>query len=261
MKKIISLVFISLMISSSGLHSSEEDVSTILITGSNRNIGLEFVKQFSQKGWRVIATTRSLDSADDLIEFSNKNRNVIVEQLDITNDAHLQNLKKKYQDDVVDILLNNAAYTPRYFSSFRGIEGVDIEATRKSFEVNSIGTMRVIQTFIENVERSKSGKIVNLSTKAASFDERPEIPMMYSYAMSKAALNSMIKTLSFETAESNIIVVALSPGIVNTTMGMGLMGAIDIDESVTKMMLVIENLSMDQNGLFLDYEDGRVIEW
>ena len=145
MKKIISLVFISLIISSSGLHSSEEDVSTILITGSNRNIGLEFVKQFSQKGWRVIATTRSLDSADDLIEFSNKNRNVIVEQLDITNDAHLQNLKKKYQDDVVDILLNNAAYTPRYFSSFRGIEGVDIEATRKSFEVNSIGTMRVIQ--------------------------------------------------------------------------------------------------------------------
>ena len=95
MKKIISLVFISLIISSSGLHSSEEDVSTILITGSNRNIGLEFVKQFSQKGWRVIATTRSLDSADDLIEFSNKNRNVIVEQLDITNDAHLQNLKKR----------------------------------------------------------------------------------------------------------------------------------------------------------------------
>ena len=132
MKKIISLVFISLIISSSGLHSSEEDVSTILITGSNRNIGLEFVKQFSQKGWRVIATTRSLDSADDLIEFSNKNRNVIVEQLDITNDAHLQNLKKKYQDDVVDILLNNAAYTPRYFSSFRGIEG-----DRKSTRLNS----------------------------------------------------------------------------------------------------------------------------
>ena len=135
------------------------------------------------------------------------------------------------------------------------------EATRKSFEVNSIGTMKVIQTFIDNVERSKKGKIVNLSTKAASFKERPEIPMMYSYAMSKAALNSMIKTLSFETVEKNIIVIAISPGTVNTTLGMGLMGAIDIDESVSKMMAVIENLTIDQNGLFLDYEDGRVIGW
>ena len=113
----------------------------------------------------------------------------------------------------------------------------------------------------DNVERSKKGKIVNLSTKAASFKERPEIPMMYSYAMSKAALNSMIKTLSFETVEKNIIVIAISPGTVNTTLGMGLMGAIDIDESVSKMMAVIENLTIDQNGLFLDYEDGRVIGW
>ena len=63
--------------------------STVLITGSNRNIGLEFVKQFSKAGWRVIATTRSIDSADELIEFSKQNQNVIVEQLDITNDQHL----------------------------------------------------------------------------------------------------------------------------------------------------------------------------
>ena len=259
MKRIISSILFVLSICTPGIFAEEEQ--TVLITGSNRNIGLEFVKQFSNKGWKVIATTRSLDSADELIKFSKQNQNIVVEQLDITNDDHLNNLKKKYKDDVIDILLNNAAYTPRYLSSFRGIVGVDHEATRKSFEVNSIGTMKVIQTFIDNVERSKKGKIVNLSTKAASFKERPEIPMMYSYAMSKAALNSMIKTLSFETVEKNIIVIAISPGTVNTTLGMGLMGAIDIDESVSKMMAVIENLTIDQNGLFLDYEDGRVIGW
>ena len=241
--------------------NAAEDQSTVLITGSNRNIGFEFVKQFANKGWRVIATTRSIDSADKLIEFSKENNNVIIEQLDITNDEHLRNLKKKYNDDVIDVLLNNAAYTPRYLSSFRGIDGVDHEATRKSFEVNTIGTMKVIQAFISNVEESNNGKIINLSTKAASFEERPEIPMMYSYAMSKAAMNSMVKTLSFETAEKNIIVIAISPGTVNTTLGMGLIGAIDIDESVSKMMAVIENLTMDANGLFLDYEDGRVIGW
>jgi len=84
---------------------------------------------------------------------------------------------------------------------------------------------------------------------------------MYSYAMSKAAMNSMVKTLSFETAEKNTIVIAISPGTVNTTLGMGLMGAIDIDESVSKMMAVIDDLTMDHNGLFLDYEDGREIGW
>ena len=114
--------------------NAAEDQSTVLITGSNRNIGFEFVKQFANKGWRVIATTRSIDSADELIEFSKENNNVIIEQLDITNDEHLRNLKKKYNDDVIDVLLNNAAYTPRYLSSFRGIDGVDHEATRKSFE-------------------------------------------------------------------------------------------------------------------------------
>ena len=261
MKKIPLLLLSYLFISAPEAYALASEKSTVLITGSNRNIGLEFVKQFSKAGWRVIATTRSIDSADELIEFSKQNQNVIVEQLDITNDQHLKNLKKKYEDDAIDILLNNAAYTPRYFSSFRGIGGVDIEATRKSFEINSIGTMKVIQTLIDNVEQSENGKIVNLSTKAASFDERPKIPMMYSYAMSKAALNSMIKTLSFETIESEIIVVALSPGIVNTTLGMGFMGAIDIDESVSKMMVVIDNLTMDNNGLFLDYEDGRIIGW
>ena len=240
---------------------ASENQSTVLITGSNRNIGFEFVKQFANKEWRVIATTRSLESADDLIKFSEENKNVIVEQLDITNDEHLQFLKKKYKNEPIDILLNNAAYTPRYLSSFRGIDGVEVDATRKSFEVNTIGTMKVIQTFIDNVEESNNGKIVNLSTKAASFEERPEIPMMYSYAMSKAAMNSMVKTLSFETAEKNIIVIAISPGTVNTTLGMGLMGAIDIDESVSKMMVVIDDLTMDHNGLFLDYEDGREIGW
>ena len=114
MKKVI-LLFVSLLISFPEANTAKEDVSTVLITGSNRNIGLEFVKQFSEKGWRVIATSRSLDSADELIEYSSDHENVIVEQLDITNDDHLQFLQKKYEKEAIDILLNNAGYTPRYF--------------------------------------------------------------------------------------------------------------------------------------------------
>ena len=138
---------------------------------------------------------------------------------------------------------------------------MDEDITRTSFEINALGTMKVIQAFMKNVEQSENGKIIALSSKASSFGERLKIPMMYSYAMSKAALNSMIYSLSFETKKKDVIAISLSPGMVNTTPGASIPSAIEIDESVTKMMAVIENLTMDQNGLFIDYEDGRTIPW
>ena len=234
---------------------------TVLITGSNRNIGLEFVKQFSKNDWNIIATARNPEDADELKAFAENNKNVVIELLDITNNEHISNLASKYQDQTIDILLNNAGLTPRYISAFRRLSAVEEEITRESFEINALGTMKVIQAFMKNVEQSENGKIIALSSKASSFGERLKIPMMYSYAMSKAALNSMIYSLSFETKKKNVIVISLSPGMVNTTPGTSLMGAIEIDESVTKMMAVIEELTMDHNGLFIDYEEGRTIPW
>jgi len=243
------------------LRAFENDEPTVLITGSNRNLGLEFVKQFSKKNWNVIATTRNPKEADELQEYAANNNNVVIETLDITNNQHIENLSSKYKEQTIDILLNNAGLTPRHLSAFRKLSGVDEDITRTSFEINALGTMKIIQAFMKNVEQSENGKIIALSSKASSFGERLKIPMMYSYAMSKAALNSMIYSLSFETKKKDVIAISLSPGMVNTTPGTSLMGAIEIDESVTKMMAVIENLTMDQNGLFIDYEDGRTIPW
>ena len=239
----------------------DNEQPTVLITGSNRNNGLEFVKEFSKRNWNVIATTRRPDDAKELNKFAAKNNNVNIELLDITNNEDISNLASKYQNQTIDILLNNAGLTPRYLSAFRRLSAVEEDIARESFEINALGTMKVIQAFMSNVEQSDNGKIIALSSKASSFGERLKVPMMYSYAMSKAALNSMIYSLSFETKKKNIIVISLSPGMVNTTPGTSLMGAIEIDESVTKMMVVIENLTMEQNGLFLDYEDGRTIDW
>ena len=256
---VLFLIISTWSINSQALEFDNEQ-PTVLITGSNRNIGLEFVKQFSNKNWNVIATTRRPEDAKDLNDFAKNNKNIAVELLDVTNNEDISNLSKKYENQTIDILLNNAALTPRYMSAFKRINGVDEEKARESFEVNALGTMKVIQGFMNNVELSEKGKIIALSSKAGSFDERPKIPMMYGYAMSKAALNSMIYSLSFETKKKNIIAVVLSPGTVNTTPGMSLMGAIDVDESVSKMMAVIDGLTMEHNGLFLDYEDGRTID-
>jgi NAD(P)-dependent dehydrogenase (short-subunit alcohol dehydrogenase family) len=86
---------------------------------------------------------------------------------------------------------------------------------------------------------------------------------MYSYRASKAALNMYMYTLAFETPKKGVILTMLSPGQVNTVdaKGMKRPGVIEPDESVSKMIAVIDGLTPQQNGQFLDYEDGRVLGW
>ena len=241
--------------------SFDNENPTVFITGSNRNIGLEFVKQFSENNWNVIATARNPEEAKELQTIAAEQDNVVIEQLDVTDHEQIESLAEKYTDQPIDILLSNAALTPRYKSAFKKIKGVDFDIARSSFEINVLGPLKLIQSFMPNVEKSQGKKIIALSSKVGSFSERPKIPFMYSYSISKAALNSLLYSLSFESKRKNIVVVAISPGMVNTTPGMKLPGAIETEESVTKMMQVIDDLTMADNGHFIDYEDGRQLAW
>ena len=241
--------------------SFDNENPTVFITGSNRNIGLEFVKQFSENNWNVIATARNPEEAKELQTIAAEQDNVVIEQLDVTDHEQIESLAEKYTDQPIDILLSNAALTPRYKSAFKKIKGVDFDIARSSFEINVLGPLKLIQSFMPNVEKSQGKKIIALSSKVGSFSERPKIPFMYSYSISKAALNSLLYSLSFESKRKNIVVVAISPGMVNTTPGMKLPGAIETEESVTKMMQVIDDLTMADNGHFIDYEDGRRLAW
>lgn len=241
--------------------SFDNENPTVFITGSNRNIGLEFVKQFSENNWNVIATARNPEAAKELQIIAAEQDNVVIEQLDVTDHEQIESLAEKYKDQPIDILLSNAALTPRYKSAFKKIKGVDFDIARSSFEINVLGPLKLIQSFMPNVEKSQGKKIIALSSKVGSFSERPKIPFMYSYSISKAALNSLLYSLSFESKRKNIVVVAISPGMVNTTPGMKLPGAIETEESVTKMMQVIDDLTMADNGHFIDYEDGRQLAW
>ena len=241
--------------------SFDNENPTVFITGSNRNIGLEFVKQFSENNWNVIATARNPETAKELQTIAAEQDNVVIEQLDVTDHEQIESLAEKYTDQPIDILLSNAALTPRYKSAFKKIKGVDFDIARSSFEINVLGPLKLIQSFMPNVEKSQGKKIIALSSKVGSFGERPKIPFMYSYSISKAALNSLLYSLSFESKRKNIVVVAISPGMVNTTPGMKLPGAIETEESVTKMMQVIDDLTMADNGHFIDYEDGRQLAW
>jgi len=234
---------------------------TLLITGANRGIGLEFAQQYSQLGWNIIATARKPESSDDLLALAKEYDRLVIERLDVTDFARIEELSKKYATQPIDVLLSNAGITPKYKSAFKTVSGVDWDMAAKSMEVNALAPLKLSQAFMEQVAASEQRKIVIISSKAGSFELSPKMPMMYSYRASKAALNMYIYTLSFETPKKDVTVTLLSPGQVNTVPGMKLPNAIETDESVSKMIAVIESITPEQNGKFLDYEDGAELPW
>jgi NAD(P)-dependent dehydrogenase (short-subunit alcohol dehydrogenase family) len=243
------------------------DQPTVFITGANRGIGLEFVNQFAERDWNVIATARKPDDAAELQKLADKHEHIVIEQLDVTDFARIDALAVKYKDQPFDILLSNAGITPKYKSAFMRVKGVDFDMAALSLDVNAIAPLKLAQAFMANVQASDQKKIIVISSKAGSFELGPAMPMMYSYRASKAALNMYMYTLSFETPKKGVILTLLSPGQVDTIpdeekpKGIRLPKSIQPEESVAKMIAVIDGLTPENNGQFLDYEDGSVLPW
>lgn len=240
--------------------------TTVLITGANRGIGLEYVRQLAGRDWNVIATARKPAEAKELQELAARHPGIVIEPLDVTDYAAIDALAAKYKEQPIDILLLNAGLTPTYRSAFKPLAGVDFDIARQSFEVNALGPLRMCQVFMPHVVASGKKQIVVISSKGGSFAESPKFPMMYEYRASKAALDMYMYTLAFETPKKGVTVTLLSPGQVNTAQnselaGIKRPGTIEVEESVGKMLKVIDSLTPADNGKFLDYEDRREIPW
>jgi NAD(P)-dependent dehydrogenase (short-subunit alcohol dehydrogenase family) len=250
---------------------SAADQTTVLITGANRGIGLEFVRQLSARDWKIIATTRDPAKAAELQALAKADKDIVIEKLDVTDRPGVDALAARYKDQPIDILINNAGKTPRYMSAFKPSAGVDYDQALQSYEVNALGPLKVMANFLPNVAQSQLKKMVVISSKAGSFPESPKMPMMYEYRASKAALNMIVYTMSFEAAKKGVTVVALSPGTVSTEavegeLGFGqkvqsMPGSVTPVDSVTAMLRVIDGITPEQNGQFLDFKDGRVIQF
>jgi len=261
------LGLILLVLSANASAGLDPDSPTVFITGSNRGIGLEFVRQYAERGWNVIATARKPARADKLQTLAADHEHVVIEQLDVTDFDRIDALAAKYADQTVDVLISNAGLTPKYQSAFRRVDGVDWDITRKSMEVNAIAPLKLAQAFMDTVAASDQKKIIMITSKGGSFELSPKMPMMYSYRGSKAALNMFMYTLAFETPKKGVILTLLSPGQVNTMddmeqfKGIKIPNTIETDESVAKMLKVIDGLTPEDNGKFLNYEDGAVLPW
>ena len=228
---------------------------SILITGTNRGIGLEFVKHYLKNNEKVIATCRNRNSAKDLLELENTTSNLSLVELDVSNPNSINEFTSKITDQPIDTFISNAGvFGPKNieFGNFDAKEWLDV------FNINTIAPLIITQKILKNLRLGKDKKLVFISSKVGSIEDNTE-GGMYIYRTSKTALNQVIKSLSIDLKEENFIVVALHPGWVQTDMG-GPNALIDTKTSVKGMIKVIDNLTPKNTGKFYNY-DGSSIPW
>ena len=195
-------------------------MSSVLITGANRGIGLALVKEFLKQGNRVIATARQPDKADELNALSKTYHepNYTVIPMDVTNADSVNQAYSKIAQSFssLDILINNAGVNPDVKDE--KFEDMDIAHFEMAFDVNVVGVARVSRSLLPLLRKGNEPRIINISSGAGSIAIKTNFKL-YSYSTSKAALNMFTRALAAELKPEEIIVVALSPGWVRTDMG------------------------------------------
>jgi NAD(P)-dependent dehydrogenase (short-subunit alcohol dehydrogenase family) len=224
---------------------------TVLITGANRGVGLEFARQYADAGWRVIATCRDPELARALKALEGDVRR---HALDVADDSQIAALARTLADEPIDLLINNAG-TGGPHDTFGDS---DAAAWLKVLRVNAIAPLHMAERFLANLERGQRKLIVNITSKMGSIGENAG-GGSYIYRTSKAALNMVTRTMANDLRPRGIIVIAVSPGWVKTDMG-GVNALITAGESVGEMRAKIDILTLADSGHFFNY-DGRALPW
>lgn len=236
---------------------------TVLITGSNRGIGLEFARQYAERGWTVIATARAPEAAAELKALAAKHPAVRIEKLDVVDVPGMKSLAAKYAGTPIDVLINNAGVLGELDRQSLG--SFDYGEFQTVMGVNTFGPLAVSDTFRSHVAASKQRKIIGI-TSGSGIISLPMDGGSYYYKASKIGLNMMFRVLAADLAGDGITVTLIAPGAVNTDMRRQAVGAaraardLPVSESVKEMIATIDGLTGADRGRVLNY-DGRAVPW
>mgnify|MGYP000097127573 FL=1 len=234
---------------------------TVLITGSNRGLGLEFSRQYAAAGWNVIATCRNPKKAKELQLLAEEYNQVAVEKMDVTSQPEVDFVADTYHDQPIDVLLNNAGIYGTLEKQALGT--FDFEELKRVFDVNTIGSLRVSAAFIGNVIASDQKKIISLGGGMGTLTIGSMFGGHYFMKMSKAAHLSAMGTLQADLDDTGIIVTMISPGRVDTQLmrDSGWTGkAISAEKSAGLVMALIARLEPEMKGRLVMY-NGTIIPW
>jgi len=228
-------------------------MTTVLITGANRGIGLEFARQYAAEGADVIACCRAPDKAEALSALA-KTAKLKVMALDVTSPKSVAALKTALAGRPIDIVINNAGVGgPR--NEAKGT--IDFDAWVETLKTNSVAPMLVSLALHDNLKAGKLKKLITITSMMGSIANHGG--GAYAYRASKAAVNSVMHGLSKDWAKDGIAVGIYHPGWVKTDMG-GASAPVTPEESVKGLRAQIARLSTTNSGAYLDYT-GKEIAW
>ena len=239
-------------------------MSTVLITGANRGIGLEFSRQYADDGWTVIACCRDPDGegAEDLRAIaSSSDGRVSIEAMDMLDHGSIDAVAKKYAGTAIDVLINNAGIIgpvpiqdhldAQHFGT------IDYEVWDQVIRTNTFAPIKMAEVFLDNVLAGDEKKIITLSSTVGSFQE--DITPAFCYCTSKTAVTKAVQLMSEVLREKGVMAMAFCPGHVKTRMGVG--GAtVEIPDSVTGMRGMIAGFTMADTGTYKRF-NGDTIAW
>jgi NAD(P)-dependent dehydrogenase (short-subunit alcohol dehydrogenase family) len=233
-------------------------MTTYFISGASRGIGLELCKQLLTRGDRVIAGCRNPKNASFLFELQKSHEDLQIVQLDVNDEHSVIDCFKELnsQGISIDRLFNNAGII-----DWRDLHEVSADSFSQVLQTNLRGAFLVLRHALPCLKRSENAWVYNMSSRLGSIELRGNTQLggAIAYECSKAGLNMLTKQAAIDLAGSDIQVVSLSPGWVKTEMG-GEDAKYEVQDSVSKMLTVTDQLTSAQNGGFWG-EDGEEIPW
>lgn len=218
-----------------------------LLTGANRGIGREFVRQLPGAGYDVVACCRTPE-AMDISGFAGQ---ISLLPLDVGDAGSVSRLAEALQGRAIDLLINNAAIR----GTTGGLDDLDREGFLEVMAINVLGPLLVTRALLSHL-RAGRGLVANISSRAGSMAEGADPEGDYAYKCSKAALNMATVKLADDTG---LIVLALHPGWVKTDMG-GADAEISAQDSVAGMVRLLAAVGPADSGSFRAY-DGTPLAW
>ena len=225
-------------------------MKTALITGANKGLGLEFVRQLKAEGYFIMGCCRNPAQASELNKIADE-----VVKLDVTKDDDIISLQKILNNRPIDLLINNAGIS--------GEKGVTVgKVNRENFlevlNVNCVSVVKLSDALLSNVKASTEKTILVISSKMGSISDNTS-GRSFAYRASKSALNSAMRSFAVDVKELGVHVMLIHPGWVKTDMG-GPDALIDAPTSVSGILKVRKN-GKNQNAEQLVQFDGQIIEW
>ncbi|HET9238103.1 MAG TPA: SDR family oxidoreductase [Oligoflexus sp.] len=227
---------------------------TVCITGAARGLGLGYTEHYLEAGWQVLAVARKAKEKDSLKKLAQKyGSRLELFDADLTNHETLLPLKKCWESQPLDLLINNAGILLDGHAEF---EKLRLDTLRESFEVNVIAPVALTQMALPALQKSKKPVVAMMSTLMASIADNAS-GGYYAYRSSKTALNMVTRSLANDCPW--LIAIALHPGWVQTDMG-GAQAPTSVTESIQGLTRVIAGLKADDSGQFRNFK-GQTLPW